>query len=153
MSKQLGIALALLVCYLSACASSKTGANTQQSTTSVQTVAVTMEVVTLGPSPTPVICTSLPKGMTLSVKPISSTSLQFEITGLQAGESLIIILRAQSDGNILQWEERPVLTADPDGRFAYVVEGFAPPPPNTIKHWMIQVVHSRGVACTEVDLP
>ena len=153
MSKQLGIALALLVCYLSACASSKTGANTQQSTTPVQTVAVTTEVVTPGPSPTPVICTSLPKGMTLSVKPISSTSLQFEITGLQAGESLIIILRAQSNGSTLQDEERPVLTAGPDGRFSYVLEGFTSPPPNNIKHWTIQVVHSGGVACTEVDLP
>jgi len=95
MSKQLGLVLALLVCYLSACASSKTGANTKQSTMPVQTVAVTVEVVTLGPSPTPVICTSLPKGMTLSVKPISSTALQLKKTGFQAGESLIIILCAQ----------------------------------------------------------
>ncbi len=124
-----------------------------EATPTQATVKITMEVVPpdLYPFPTPVICTSLPKGMTLSAKPVSPTSLQLDITGLQPGESLILVLRSQGNGHNVQMEGHPVLTAGPDGRFVYVVQGLSPPPGT--KHWTIQVVHSRGVACTDVVLP
>ena len=117
----------------------------------MQTVAVTVEVVPpdLYPSPTPVICTPMPAGMTLSVEPISPTAVRLEITGLQAGESVIYIFRAQNDGHTFQLEGHPVTAADSNGRYVEVVNGLLP----EMKHWTIQVIHSRGVACTEVDLP
>ncbi len=151
MNKLIILALAFLVSLQSACSLQIAGADGQQSLTPVPTVKVAVEVVTPGSSPTPVICTSLSTGVTLSAKPVSSTSLQLEMSGLQPGENLTLILRAQSDGHSVQMEAHPVQTTGPDGRFVYVVNGLSSPPGT--KHWTIQIVHSRGVACTEVDLP
>jgi hypothetical protein len=73
------------------------------------------------------------------------------MSGLQPGESLILILRSHGDGHTIQMEGHPVLTADSNGQFVYVVNGLASPAGTN--HWLVQVVHSRGVACTAVDLP
>jgi hypothetical protein len=153
MSKLFSLVFALLVGLLVACIPSIAGADKRQTTTPVQAVAVTVENVPpeLYPSPTLVICTSMPPNMTLSVEPVSPTAVRLEITGLQPGESLIFILRAQSDGHTIQREDHLVSTADSNGRFVYMVNGLAPP--LGTKHWTVQVIHSRGVACTAVDLP
>ncbi len=151
MNKRLSIEFVLLMCLVSACNSQAAGIGGQETTTSMPRVAITVEEVPpeLYPSPTPVICTSIPQGMTLTAKPVSATAVQLEITGLQPGEHLTYILRAQSDGHILRMEGHPVLTADSNGRYVEVVNSLPP----EMKHWMIQVIHSGGVACTEVDLP
>ena len=153
MNKQLSLVLFLLTFLLPACSLQSAGAGKQQLATPMQTVAVTVEVVPpdLYPSPTPVICTPMPAGMTLSVEPISPTAVRLEITGLQAGESVIYIFRTQSDGHTVQMEGHPVTTADSNGRYVEVILGLASP--LGTKHWTVQVIHSRGVACTEVDLP
>ena len=87
----------------------------------------------------------------MPVKPVSPTAVRLEITGLQPGESLTYIFRAQSDGHTVQMEGHPVTTADSNGRYLDVILGLASP--LGTKHWTVQVIHSCGVACTEVDLP
>ncbi len=139
----------LMFIPLAACNLQTPRANNQQITISVPTVEVTVEIVPPYPSQTPVVCTSLPQGMTFSANPVSPTAVRIEIIGLQAGESVTYIFRAQSDGHTLQMEGHPVLTADANGRYVEVVNGLSP----EMKHWTIQVIHSHGVACTEVDMP
>ncbi len=149
MRKMSGLALILLACLVSACIPE----SGQQTTVSLETQAVTPEIgpTNVYPPLTPATCTPLSSGMALSSKPVSPTAIQINMSGLQPGESLILILRSQRDGYSFQMEGHPVLTADSNGRFVYVVHGLSSPAGT--KHWMIQVVHSRGVACTSVDMP
>jgi hypothetical protein len=151
MNKLLNLALLSLACLLSACGLQAAGTGRQQTITPVQTVEVTIEIVPPYPSPTPVVCTPMPAGMTLSVEPFSPTAVRLEITGLQPGESITYIFHTQSDGHTVQMEGHPVTTADSNGRYVEVILGLASP--LGTKHWTVQVIHSRGVACTQVDLP
>lgn len=141
----------LLIFSLSTCSIQVADTDKQQTVPTLQSVVVATEVVSpdLYPSPTLVICTSLPHGMILLVNPVSTTAVRVEIIGLQAGENVILILRSQSDGYTDQMEEHPVTPADSNGHSSEIVNGLSP----KMKHWIVQVIHSRCVACTEVDLP
>lgn len=151
MNNKSNLVFVLLMFLLPACSLEAVDARKGQTAQPMPTVAVITKIVPpdLYPSPTPVICTSLAPGMTLSANPVSPTSVRIEITGLQVGENVILILRSQSNGYTYQIEGHPVTPADPNGYYSEIVNSLSP----KMKHWTVQVIHSRGVACTEVDLP
>lgn len=101
-------------------------------------------------------CAALPEGMTLIVTPVSSSPapmVQIEVTGLQPGEQLNLVFYTDVAGqNSTRIEEFPAQPAGPDGHFV-MRDQLAPPPGSATTHWQIQIVHSRGVACTEITLP
>ncbi len=152
MSKPLALLLIILAGLASACRPEGAGAIAQPS--AVPTPAVTVQVVTTAePTPTPATCTSLPAGMTLSVKPLSPTSVEVEIKGLEPGEKLIFIAHAETSGYRTRIEGLPVAGAEANGHFVYQIPGLGPLPGSTRNQWQIQVIHSRGVACVDVTLP
>ncbi len=154
MSKPLALLIIVLAGLVSACGPEGAGASAQPSAVPMPTVAVTKQTVTAPePTPTPATCTPLPAGMTMSVKPVSATSVQVEIKGLQPGETLIFIANAETSGYRNRNEDRPVAGADLNGRFVYEIRGLRPLPGSTTNQWQIQVIHSRGVACADVTLP
>jgi hypothetical protein len=154
MSKLLGLLLIVFAGLVSACRPEGAGAGGQPSAVPMPTVAVTVQIVTAPePTPTPATCTSLPAGMTLSVKPVSATSVQVEIKGLEPGEKLIFIAHAETSGYRSRIEGLPVAGADSDGHFVYQMGGLGPLPGSTRNQWQIQIIHARGVACTDVTLP
>jgi hypothetical protein len=91
--------------------------------------------------------------MTLSVRPLSPTSVEVEIKGLEPGEKLIFIAHAETSRYRSRIEGLPVAGADADGHFVTQIAGLGPLPGSTRNQWQIQVIHSRGVACTDVTLP
>jgi hypothetical protein len=91
--------------------------------------------------------------MTFSVRPLSPTSVQIEIKGLEPGEKLIFIAHAESSGHRTRIEGLPVAGADSDGHFVYQIGGLRLLPGSTRNQWQMQIIHSRGVACTDVILP
>jgi hypothetical protein len=124
-------------------------------TPSPQVVAVTAvtEVNLATPTPTPE-CTPLPEGMTLSVIPMSSTTAQLNLSGLQPGETLAFVFYTEIDGNSSRIEIPSLPTpVNEKGQLEFLADGLHPLAGATTNHWNIQVVHSRGVACAEVTLP
>ena len=90
----------------------------------------------------------------MAVKPISSSSAQVEMKGLEPGETLTIIFKAEVPGrHFSQIEEHPAQQANANGYYSYEVSGLRALPGSTVNQWQIQIVHARGVACTEVTLP
>ncbi|MDL1896054.1 hypothetical protein FBQ82_07265 [Anaerolineae bacterium CFX7] len=90
----------------------------------------------------------------MSVKPTSSTSAKVELQGLEPGETVTLIFKAEVPGHhFSQTEEQPVQQADVNGHYAYEVLGLRPLPGSTVNQWQVQVVHKRGVACSQVILP
>ena len=152
LSKPFGLLVAIFACLLFACRPQVNEIETQGA--GEPTVAAQVTVVTgLRPTPTLVICTSLPTDMTLVAKPVSTNTVTLEIIGLNPGENLILVFHAESAEYSRRIEERPVQSVGPDGSFVYTTDGFRPLRGSTRNHWEIQVVHSRGVACADVTLP
>lgn len=116
-------------------------------------VTVVRSVVTTGPSPTPVVCTPLPDGMTIQVKPESETSVLVELAGLQPGERLVFIYTTEIPGQHLREYVSPATaTVGLDGHYAER-ESDMVPIPGSANQWQVKVIHARGVACAEVTLP
>lgn len=117
---------------------------------------VTLEIVVPGPTPTPVVCTSLPQGMNLQVIALSSTEVLVQMSGLQKGELITLIYeRDLQDWQRLKdrLEFSPSQPIGEDGYFEDKGTGLAPLPGVSPNRWQIQVVHSRGVACQTILLP
>ncbi len=152
LSKPSGLLVAVFACLLFACRPQVPGVETKG--TEEPTLASQVTVATsLRPTPTLAICTSLPTGMTLLAKPVSTDTVTLEITGLKPGENLVLVFHAENAEYSHRIEERPVQPVGPDGSFAYTTQGLQPLRGSTVNHWEIQVVHSRGVACADVTLP
>ncbi len=77
-----------------------------------------------------------------------------EMEGLQPGERLSISFSAEVAGThsrrVEIWSSDPV---GADGHFVYEEPELRSLPGSASNHWKIQIVHLRGVACTEVTLP
>ncbi len=118
MSKLLALLLIVLAGLISACHVERAGSGGQPSAAPMPSPVVTVQTVAAPePTPTPAACTSSPGGMTISVKPLSPTSAQVEIQGLEPGEKLIFIARAETSVHRTRMEARPVAGPDSDGRF------------------------------------
>jgi hypothetical protein len=106
------------------------------------------------PPPTPALCTPLPENMTIQAIPLTFTSLEIIMTGLQSGEFPVIRIQARTQDGSLELTETPSQPVNSLGQFSWVVHnlnfssiGTKPP------YWNILVIHTQGVACTTVTLP
>jgi hypothetical protein len=101
------------------------------------------------PSPTPVVCTDNPAGLPIGVRRTTGRTVQVTGEGFVPGERVRVILTAQeetSDGTRgYRLEAGPVTPVSPDGTFAF---DEALPEVRRGTLWHLQVVHSRGTACT-----
>ena len=117
-------------------------------------VEVTRAVAPAPPSPTPVVCTSLPDDMTLDVEAISESEVAVRLNGLQSGESLSFIFVSEIPGQRRSAiESFPVDKVAEDGQFEFNQVGLRRLDEAVTNTWEVKVVHARGVACTEITLP
>jgi hypothetical protein len=109
---------------------------------------------TPGPPPTPILCAPLPENMTFQVTPLSATSLQIDMTGLQQGEIPVVNIQAQTTDGGIDRKESSSQPIDATGQLTWTVSGMdfssiGPQPP----YWHVLVIHAQGVACTTITLP
>ena len=145
--------LLLFTTVLTACAAPKPATPTPipPTATAVPPSHITTEAheVTPEPSPTPAICTPLPDGMDFTATLRSDTAVTIEITGLQPNEEIKVIYYLAGINEYHRVEGDAV--ADANGRYTETETlRLSAKEPNT---YQIQVIHSRGVACTEIALP
>lgn len=141
--------LILILCLTVGCQSAIT---TQQTSSLTPEVGLTV-IKEPQPSPIPATCTSLPDEMTLQVEPLGQTEALVELTGLQPGESLLVIFMSTTPGYQTTLEHRPIEVVGQDGRFTYRRNNLTQAPQSEINGWEVKVIHAGGVACTEVILP
>ncbi len=145
--------LLLFTAVLTACAAAKPATPTPipPTVTAVPPNQTTVEAVAVSPDPssTPAICTPLPDGMDFTTTLSSDTAVTIEITGLQPNEEIKVIYYLTGINEYHRVEGDAV--ADVDGRYTETENlRLSDKEPNT---YQIQIIHSRGVACTEIALP
>ncbi len=118
----------------------------------VPTVLVITQVVApMTPNPTPA-CTPLLSDMAFTLT-TQRNALMFELTGLQPSEHPTIILWQEVPGRRSSYTETSYQPADQDGHLVYKAFGLYYRGDSGPNVWHIQVVHAKGVACTQVTLP
>ena len=111
---------------------------------------MTVEIGTPAPTPTPAVCTPLPAHMTLRIIPLSATSFNLELTGLQENEELIIIVRGEAATESAEITWHRINDRVVDGRASErITLGLY----DDIQYWQGKVIHALGVACFEFSLP
>jgi hypothetical protein len=114
-----------------------------------------VKVTELAPevSTTPIVCTDNPSGLTLDVKTGGFHQVRVAGQGFKPGESLLFVFTAQSAAHRVRQEARPIQGVNADGTFSWD-ETLTPPSGSqgSAVIWNIAVVHSRGVACTTVQV-
>ena len=118
---------------------------------------VVRQVVTPSPPTATPECTPLLPGMSLTVTPISSSKAKVELVGFQPGELVTIVFYSDvvvSGGHsrARRVTSSPVDPVDASGRFTDVEGNLTRLPGAVTNHWNVQVVHARGVACTDITL-
>jgi hypothetical protein len=111
--------------------------------------------VTIGkpePTPTTAVCTPLLADMTLDIQYESDLHGTIKVTGLQSSETPIVLITGDSVTGSYREESTAVQEVGADGRFQHTfnfrswpsVEGY------TFKG---QLIHQRGVACFDLEIP
>ncbi len=90
------------------------------------------------------------EGVRLDVKISTGGETRLAASGLNPAEKLTVVFYAESEGRTFKIESSPV--ASPEGTVEYV-ENLGKVAGGFFKNWQVQVVHARGVACTQVSLP
>jgi hypothetical protein len=125
-----------------------------QSISSVPTPAI-VKVTVLPPetSPTPIVCTDNPSGLTLDVQTGGFHRVQVVGQGFKAGEPLLLVFTAKTATHSTKTEARPAQGVNEDGTFSWD-ETLMPPTgaEGSTVIWNVAVVHSRGVACMTVKV-
>ena len=118
--------------------------------TPFQEVVIVTQVISppeITPSPTPA-CTALSPGMSLEVTPNLHHSLHIAMNGLVPDEKVTVTVYS-GDIQSASWQDMPDVPVQPDGTLSLNPGLPVEPSP----HWLIRVVHSRGVACAEGNYP
>jgi hypothetical protein len=127
-----------------------------------QPVEVTRQILPPGPSPTPVVCTALPPGMVVVVEavddPRAGVRVNVDVEGLEGAETPMLLFERLGEappGRTVTSAIHvgPVQPVGGDGRLTVKRIGGFDPPENGTDHWILKVVHARGVACVEFELP
>jgi hypothetical protein len=125
-----------------------------QSGASVPTPAI-VQVTALPPeaSPTPIVCTGNPSGLTLDVQTSGFQRVRVVGRGFKSGESLLLIFTASTAMHSRRIEARPAQGVNADGTFAWD-ETLTPPADaeGSPVIWNVAVIHSRGVACATIKV-
>ncbi len=114
---------------------------------------VKVETAMPEPTATPVVCTSLPPGMSLGVNPVSPEKVEIHVEGLLEGEVPIVLLRLlNTPGHFYQLEEKATQPVSQEGIYETVLPAFTPPFSHSTL-WEVAVIHARGVACLDFEMP
>jgi hypothetical protein len=104
------------------------------------------------PTATPA-CTPLAEGMAFALT-LEATGVVVELNGLQPGELPVVILWQSVPGvGAKRIESKWAVGIGPDGRLTEHFGGLQPVAESTPNTWQVQVIHARGVACTDFTLP
>jgi hypothetical protein len=117
-------------------------------TAEIEVTQVAVTIVTPDPTPTTAVCTALPDDMTADIVLATDTAVLFELTGLQPGETLTLLVTGESEDMMSRSEIQLAQPIGADGRFQ---ETIRLDPDTSITEWEIKVIHARGVACLEVN--
>jgi hypothetical protein len=143
----LPLSILLLAILMPSCGIQKTGALTA-TLTSVPGTDVSSNNIT--PSPTP-ICTSLPSGMSVTVIRTSPDEVLITLKGFQSGEKVSMTFNTIYDNSATRFENGPISVGQ-DGSYQ-IYQKLSVSTKRSNLHWLIQVIYSRGVACSEIDMP
>ncbi len=106
--------------------------------------------VTMTPTPT---CMSV-SGVNLDAVLLSTTAVRVNVTGLNPNERPTFVFYSEVPGQTFRIESRPLEGAHEDGGLEHTQDGLVDRTSGvSFKDWHIQVIHSRGVACTTISLP
>ena len=117
-------------------------------------------IETILPAPTSTVLPDCPSSeetgdVTLATEAVSSSRARVNLTGLQPGETLKLILTTGTEFDGAGAEAEPIQQVNAEGRYTYEVgslRDFSAPEgePTT---WQVRVLHSGGIICGEVLLP
>jgi hypothetical protein len=96
-------------------------------------------------------CTPYP-GVNLEALSTTLGEINVKITGLEPNERVTFVFYSEAAGQTFKIESSPLEGADSNGSLEYV-ESLGRISEGPLKKWQVQVIHSRGVACTTVSLP
>ena len=104
-------------------------------------------------SPTPIVCTGNPSGLTLDVQSGGFQHVRVVGRGFKAGEPLLLVFTAKTGTRSAKIEARPAQDVHADGTFSWD-ETLAPPmgAEGSPVIWNAAVIHSRGVACATIKV-
>lgn len=107
--------------------------------------------VTLSPPMTiaPTLVCKPVLGVNLDAVLLSSRSIDVKVSGLQPNEHVTFVFYSEVAGKTFKIESNPLQGANANGTIEYTEYGLD----KAFKEWQIQVVHSRGIACTAINLP
>lgn len=146
----------LVLCCLSSCSWGKSATNEQNIPPTTETHAfeeeVDVEIVTPEATPTTATCTPLPDDMTIEILARGELHGDIEVSGLQPEDAPILLLRGQSSSGIWQKDTQPTKDVIENGRFR---DSFDFRTWESIEGYQFsgQLIHNRGVACFNLDLP
>ncbi len=102
-------------------------------------------------TPTPE-CLPVP-GVDLDVAPLSANAVRIKITGLNSNEHVTLVFYSEAPGQSVRIENGPIKVMSENGSLEYTQGNLVDLTPGSPEDWQIQVIHSRGVACTIISLP
>jgi hypothetical protein len=91
-------------------------------------------------------------GVNLEALSTTPGEINVKITGLEPNERVTFVFYSEAAGQTFKIESNPLEGADSNGSLEYV-ESLGRISEGPLKKWQVQVIHSRGVACTMVSLP
>ena len=115
---------------------------------------IVTQIITISPNLTPsptAECVPLLPGMSMVVTPVSHTSVLVDLKGFQPGENITLRFTTADATTKNGFESGPI-AVNQDGSYSSYEPLFITPDRPKI-HWHVQVLHSHGAACTEVDMP
>ncbi|HYQ55943.1 MAG TPA: hypothetical protein VEP89_01265 [Draconibacterium sp.] len=97
-------------------------------------------------------CIQVP-GIKIGVVILSSGSVKVEVTGLVPDEEVTYIFYSEAANQTFKIESSPLEGADSNGSIEFIEEELNKISGGLFKEWHVQVIHSKGVACVDFDLP
>ena len=92
-------------------------------------------------------------GIDIEVVPISANGVTLKVTGLTPKEPVRIVLYSEFKGQGRRIECCPEETANENGDYEFTTGLKSENHDVEFKDWHVQIVHSKGVACTSFTLP
>ena len=116
-------------------------------------VIVITEVMPPGPTPTTGVCTSLPAGASWDIVQTGLNHVRITANGMVPGESLSFrFIAPPVPGYAAEMTADPIDKVDSSGHFVLDTGNLNPLPGTITNTWTIEMIHSRGMACTELTL-
>lgn len=91
-------------------------------------------------------------GVNLEALSTTPGEINVKITGLEPNERVTFVFYSEADGQTFKIESNPLEGADSNGNLEYL-ESLVRISEGPLKKWQVQVIHSRGIACTTISLP